>query len=326
MTEISDKRENAENQAVEWFILLEEYPGDAGLKQKIQDWCDEDPLHLAAWQDCAQTNFILQQAGDIEGRATEKGIQPDMGATLSSKTPPGVYRGLKGFAAATLLVFGITFFQPFNIWLQADHQTTTAESREIDLEDGSVLYLGADSAVDLNYSADQRRIKLLAGEAYFDVAPDKNRPFIVTAGETETRALGTAFNISLYDETVYVGVRHGHVRLSHKSGKNELDLQIHDVGSMTEAGKGQKRTVDNSFIASWRKGKLLIDNHSLGSVIDQLDRYSENRIIILEAPLKNQRITGVYDLSDPDSSIAAIARSNGIQVRTAMGTTLLSSF
>jgi transmembrane sensor len=114
--------------------------------------------------------------------------------------------GLAALAAAACLAF--VFGGNLMLRIEADHMTATAEQRRVQLADGTVVLLAPESAIDVVYGAGTRRVRLLKGRAYFDVAADR-RPFVVQAGEVEARDIGTAFDIGLDVRGVDVAVREG---------------------------------------------------------------------------------------------------------------------
>jgi len=327
MKQTDDIWEDPDSKAIEWFILLEEYPDDGELREKIQAWCQENPAHKQAWQDCQHTSFLLQQGNNQDLFSDPEQNSPQFEVPVEiTRQKGGSWRvwSMLAFTVVLLLSVGNFLFQPATIWLYADHKTGIAENSSRKLADGSILHLAADSAVDIEFTERQRTVRLLSGEAFFQVAPNSKRPFVVLAGDTQTRALGTAFNVSLFEDDVYVGVTHGRVRLSGKTGQNGIDLKINDVGVLHADGKSSRKKADKAFITAWRNGKMLIDNQRLGPVIDRLDRYSSDKILVLDPRLKKQRITGVFDLTKTESSLQSIASSIGIKIYHIANITVLS--
>jgi transmembrane sensor len=112
----------------------------------------------------------------------------------SSRRPSRHYVPALALAASLLLTVSV-LIKPLGYYF-ADYSTSPGQQRQITLADGSQITLNTDSAISVDFDPQQRRIRLIAGEAYFTIAPDNGRPFVVTTDEGEVQALGTAFDIT----------------------------------------------------------------------------------------------------------------------------------
>src|SRR5262249_6139101 len=154
------------------------------------------------------------------------------------------------------------------------------ERRSITLADGSRVDLDADSALSVAFSDAQRRITLERGRAFFQVAKDPARPFIVAAGAGEIRALGTAFDVKHgADRTVRVAVAEHAVSVAVAGDSQRLV----EGGMMDydERGLGPMARADLASLLSWRQDRLFFQDAPLGDVVADLDRYRRGRIVIL---------------------------------------------
>jgi transmembrane sensor len=106
--------------------------------------------------------------------------------------------------------------------LRADYVTGAGETMLVRLPDGSVMHLAADSAVQLAQDGARRGVRLLAGEAFFQVVPDAGRPFIVAAGDLSATDVGTAFDVRLASAGAAVAVREGLVDVSYEKATPPL--------------------------------------------------------------------------------------------------------
>ncbi|WP_296320209.1 FecR domain-containing protein [Reyranella sp.] len=204
-----------------------------------------------------------------------------------------------------------------------DHVTTTAEHRNVDLPDGSLVELGAASALDVQFSATDRRLKLRSGEAFFKVKSGDARPFIVKAGGVSVVVTGTAFNVRLADEAVSVAVEDGSVEVRMPSpetgqGVRGPVLRRLQAGEQLVAradGTIEQGPVNDSGAGSWRRHRLNADGSTVGDAIDRLRRYHGGWIVVTDGNLLRQRFTGFYDLRDPVGSLRAVVAPFGAQVR-----------
>ena len=160
-----------------WFLRFEER-GEAeepeALKAEFAAWLAADETHRQAWE-------LAQRAWSVAGEAA---ASPALSTnSRNSRQLTGMIRmkyAIPAMAAAILLFI---FTPTLSVWLRSDVQTATAETRSLSLEDGSQIVVGADSAVARDFSGGRRQIALLRGEAWFKIARDAARPFIVTAGD-----------------------------------------------------------------------------------------------------------------------------------------------
>jgi transmembrane sensor len=204
-----------------------------------------------------------------------------------------------------------------NIWLNADYTTGIAQTREIRLEDGSVAYLGADSAIDVAFDQTSRNIRLLSGEAYFEVEPDSGRPFRVDAGGVDTTVLGTAFDVRMIAEGTSVAVNHGRVAVEAAAATEELGapLEAGDWVHVSRAGKVERGKDASDLAGGWRSGMLVVNDRSVGEVVEAIGRYFPGKIVLADSAIAGQRITGVYNLNEPIGALTAVAAAHGAQVR-----------
>jgi transmembrane sensor len=194
------------------------------------------------------------------------------------------------------------------------------------LPDGSRVELGADSRITTRYTASQRFISVDAGEAYFLVAKDPSRPFLVDAGDMRVTAVGTAFNVRRNSERVVISVSEGRVQLNSGSESADgADLIPKSVRTPLLAGQqaiysSESRSVtiaaiNANDVASWRSGVLKYMHEPLGSVAQDLSRYHNKRIIISDAQLSAMPFTGTVFSSRIDDTLKALESIFPLRVR-----------
>ncbi len=305
----------AGREATQWLIALREDPDDAAVRAEFDAWLAASAANRAAW---AETRHLL----DLVSRARRL---PQPAATTATDTIGligesrrrrprrlAAVGAIAAIAACLMLVFGPGLL----IRLQASHMTATAEIRSFSLEDGSVLRLGADSAIDIAYTPAERRVRLLQGEAFFEVVPNASRPFVVESGPVRTTVLGTSFDVRLAGDATDVTVRDGIVRVADDRALPPVSERL-VAGDHVRVGAGQvmrgRRSPEET--AAWLRGEIVATDRTVGDLVDELRRYHHGTIVVADGTLANERVTGVYNLGDAPTALRAVASAHGAVVR-----------
>ena len=200
---------------------------------------------------------------------------------------------------------------------QAFH-TAVGERTTVRLPDGSELILNTDTVVRTRADEDRRLVILERGEAYFRVAKDARRPFVVTAGGRTVTALGTAFDIRLDKGSVKVTLVEGKVRVEAplprpKGAGPEKAISVQatemSAGSQLVAAAEQPWRVTAANVVvetSWTKDILIFDDEPLEAVLAELNRYSEKKIILADPAIRDMPISGTFRTGDVDSFVRTI--------------------
>lgn len=194
--------------------------------------------------------------------------------------------------------------------------TAAGEKLTIDLRDGSWVRLNSLSSIVFgsDYGITAREIQL-EGEAFFEVAPDENKPFRVRTGEVMTTALGTSFNAYSRDETVRISLTEGQVKVSHE--KEELKL---DPGEMATLGTGSGRAISKGNFDSmgsilWKEGKIPFYSRTFNSILSSLeDWYGVTFRVSGEVPA-GRKVTGIFDNGSLDDILKGLGFSLGFEYR-----------
>jgi transmembrane sensor len=216
---------------------------------------------------------------------------------------------------AAVAILGIGYATDLPVKLQADALTRRGEMHSVKLDDGSEIILNSGSAVAFDYSKQERRIRLLRGEAIFKVAKEQPvRPFIVSAGAGEARALGTAFAVREEGGGAVVTVLESRVAVTYPTGAlNRVELGSDQAVAFSGRGMESIQTVDAQDATAWQRGKLVFVDRPLGSVIEELNRYHSGRILITDAAIGDHHVSGVFDTKDPVSVVNALEASLGLK-------------
>ncbi|HWK75486.1 MAG TPA: FecR domain-containing protein [Povalibacter sp.] len=226
---------------------------------------------------------------------------------------------------------GVTFLSGSKAWQgMLVYQTAPAQRQTVMLPDGSRVTLGADSAVSVELRADERMLRLTRGEAYFQVAKDAKRPFIVRAGEARVRAVGTEFNVRLSAQRTVVAVAEGTVRVSAPSSVEQasrgsrmtgIDRGLEEPSILATAQLGAGQAVsyegesglqalpagDASLAITWLDGRRKYRNEPLRYVLADVHRYTGRRIEVANAETGALKFTGTLSMEGSDAWFKALA-------------------
>lgn len=296
--------------AVDWMVLLSSGSVAASDRQRFEQWRASDPRHAVAW------DTVNAAVKDSFATLTDTGQRQAAGAALL--TPPARRRMLRhalGLALAAGGVAALLDRQAPLRTLTADLRTGTGERRAYTLPDGSELTLNARSAVDLDFSDGERRVRLRAGAVFARVAPDAARPFIVSTPEGEVQALGTVFGVARADEAGVASVIEHSVEV--RAGGQRRVLQAGEGLRFDAHGLGQPDAALGDA-AAWQGGMLVVHDEPLGAVIDALRPYQRGILRISPAAAR-LRVLGAFPLDDTRRTLESLRQTLPIDVATLGG-------
>jgi len=297
-----------DRQAAEWFGRRE-----VGLtpdeEQEFQKWLSADCRHAEhysqfdeIWKNLDRIKKLrsFQSVPVVERRPVFKIRRVWLPTVLAT-------------AAAIAIVF-IQWPRPNPRLVQYTIASEAGGMKKLELPDASTVWLNGDTVVSANFTADERRVDLRRGEAFFTVAKDPARPFIVSAAGVSVRAVGTAFNVALTSSRLEVLVTEGKVRLEDaargqsvlpKSGQNEQPPLL---------GAGQKATLalptatlamptatvvaisspEAKEALAWQVKLLEFDMQPLSEVVAQFNRYNRHQLVIESPSLARRTFGGTF--------------------------------
>lgn len=293
-------------EAIAWVARLSNPGATAEDRQAFEQWRAQNPAHAHAYEKIAR----VWQESALDEAATE--VDRHASAGIGH---PCARRGAGWAVAACLAVIvvgGISLDLPTR--LQADYDTAVGERRTIHLPDRSSVTLNTQTAIAVAFDDDIRRVRVLKGEAFFQVARDVNRPFIVESEETVTRAVGTEFVVRHESRTDRVTVVEGVIEVRARQAHAAVQQLTAGMMVAAEAGRlGQPQSVNPSVASAWLKGLLIVDEASLARVIDEVRRYHPGAIIVMNRRLDEMRVTGTYRLDDPSAVLYHLTKTFPLQ-------------
>ncbi len=220
-------------------------------------------------------------------------------------------------AAAALLVAGAGFYI-LSHYAGETYATPVGGVASIPLKDGSSMTLNTASTVRVSLSAKERRVQLESGEAFFDVAKDPVRPFVVEAGNRRVVAVGTRFSVRRDGEELHVVVTDGKVRVEPETVGEGAHLLTAGSVVRTERGSLLVRTKslrDAEDALSWRNGYLVFEETSLADAVAEVNRYISQRIVIDDPELAALRVNGKVRATHAEDIVELLRNGFGVQVR-----------
>jgi transmembrane sensor len=278
----------------------------------LDAWLQADPRHFGAYMKAEAVLARLDQAGAAGAEA----LRPE-----NASTPVFAKRRtvLMGAAAACLAAAMVGAATVHHLWEAEVYATNIGETKEIALSDGSIVTLNTNTRIAVRYTEALRQIALLQGEALFDVAKNKLRPFIVQAHDTQVRAVGTSFTVKLLPQkTVQVLVREGviEIRRPDVPEARPVRLAANNVAlapAKAPISTAPMPTAQVGKSLAWRQGRIAFDDETLAEAAREFGRYSDIQIRV--APdLEEQTVTGLFVSTDPVGFARAAALSLNLRV------------
>jgi len=333
-TERDKSAEVIAEEAADWLVRLSSNDASAEERRDFVAWLKRSPVHLGAYLGVERTWAHLGHV-DATHRIDVAALlaAPDANVVHLGSPPPRVkvqvrsrslinQRRVAGFAACALLACaGLIWFQ-----LQFANRFTTGvgEQRTLRLSDGSTVVLNTDTAVRVSFTDAVRDVRLLHGEALFNVTKNRARPFRVRSDEVVAQAVGTSFVVRRKPTETVVTVIEGEVAVVDYAQVNVAtpmvipDLAVHVTAGtradVTDNKKIRTASVANpAAVTSWRSGRLIFDGEPLVEVIAEFNRYNEVQLVLENSQLSDEPISGVFDADQPLALARFLERSGAIE-------------
>lgn len=303
----------AREQAADWFARLKTRETSSADLQAFRIW-RKTPGHKEAYDEVVA--FWKQS----EAVGADPDIQDALAAALgrADKAPANrravrVSRPIIGLslAAAVLALFGGAVV----LRGAQNYATDVGEQRLVRLADGSTVRLDTNSKVEVRLKAGRRDVRLVRGQALFQVAHDAARPFVVQADGASVTALGTRFDVKHEAGGVRVTLVQGsvEVRAQHGAAPQVWRLQPGQAISTSQPAATPK-PVDVDVATSWTQGRLVFHALPLTQAVAEVNRYSRERIELDPGPLAGQPITAAFNAGDTEAFVTAVAEVHDLKV------------
>jgi transmembrane sensor len=322
---------NVEQEASEWIARLEADDVTPEDRARFEAWRCAHPQNSQAFEDVSASWRRFVKAGPLAD--TKAAAEVSARATAQSPVVSQNRKRNWGLAIAAAAVVATLLT---GVYMQkAAHLTviTTAVGEQITvpLADGSFMELNSNSVARIDYTSRQRTIHLDRGEAFFRVAHDAQRPFWVTAGGGWVRAVGTEFDVYLRPRSLQVTVREGTVRAGEsRSSLSAIQPDERKLAAWVTLSGGQQAELDSTVArkraltadeladtVAWRSGTVYFENQPLAQVVDELNRYSAEPLILEDPALRALPVGGAFQASPKGAAalVHMLEQNFDIQVR-----------
>lgn len=304
-------------EAVAWYALMCSGSASEDDRRAWQQWHQRHPDHQRAWQRIEALRAMMQH---VPARIALPVLQPVAkgrrqalrGLALLVSTGALGYVGYRGLDEG-----GNSPWQA----VLADYRTGVGRQRSVELADGSLLVLNTDSAVDVRFSAGERKLVLRAGEILVETAHQRHahaggdsRPFLVETEQGSVQALGTRFTLRRRGDATEVVVLEDAVaiRAAH-APQQTFTLRAGQRLSFSAAAIGPAQAADD-MAAAWRDGSIVVGDWALGRLVAELGRYRPGRLAC-DPAVAHLRVSGAFPVGDTDKALAAIATSLPVRIQ-----------
>jgi transmembrane sensor len=300
-------------QAATWAIKIDAGSVDPDTHSDLRTWLDANPRHRGA---------LLRAEGALSFI--------DRGRALAGVIPKPEARPIwirrKSLFAGAALAAGIAC--AFVMLPGPQHyDTEIGEIRQVPLSDGSLVAINTQSDIKVGMHKETREVTLTKGEAWFKVAHDKSRPFIVSAGRIRVRAVGTAFSVRRHDDGADVQVTEGTVE-TWTAGEEDRKVQV-TAGTKAYVAEYQPpkpitAPADIERSLAWREGQIVLEGETLDQAVAQFNRYNTKQLVITDQSLAQEKLVGQFRATEPGNFADAVATTLGANIKETGDTIQLS--
>lgn len=310
----TDSEEDIKATARDWLLRSLE-PPTTDERARFAAWYAEDPRHAAAYK---RFESIWQDAATLEDLKPLIDLPP-AGDSWWRRVWASLVVHRLGWAASATLMLAIT---TIGVWqhLRPDlYATGLAEVREIHLSDGSEVTLGARSSLEVAFRLRERRVALTSGVAFFSVAKNPARPFVVRVGDKEVRVIGTQFEIRRDPDDIRISVVEGTVKVMQApefaKSSEERVLTAGQVVTIALFGAiPDAQLMPHGEPAAWRYGRLVYVDAPLKDIVADANRYSREPIRIADESVANIRVSVTYPSDRTEEMLAALSLSLSLEI------------
>jgi len=294
--------------ATEWYLKMQDDACTPEQRSALHDWLQADPMHRLAY---GRIDSIWSRFGQVDARAGKAALDASLAGSGRHR------RALAGalMLACTVAGSGWLALQSQTArYLLADHRTAPGERLTITLDDGSRITLNTDSAIDAQYTGQERRIVLRRGEILVEVSADPQRPFVVESRHATARALGTKYVVRDDADATRVAVIESTVEACSRAVGTCTTLAPGSATRITDEGVGATEAADIDALIGWRDGVLAVDDKPLSEVLAELERYRRGTLYYDPEALQGLSVSGVFPLDDTDRALAALSANLPLRI------------
>ena len=332
MSVMSFPRRRESNQSPEpmsaeaWFARLHSPDCTKQDEATFDQWLRADPSNAAAYEACeklsAMSGGLRAHHALVDDLLADAGVGSHSHGQSHSRVGGNPIVRATLAAAATIAAVSVGLYLAIGTSATAPATvvTTKGQQRQLALDDGSKIQLNTDTILDWRITDSERRVTLKQGEAFFDVAKDPRRPFIVRAGSSEVRVVGTQFSVREEAGHLEVVVKEGKVDVvpdsSRATGPAPTKVEL-TPGKRLSYDNAQNLVrvaiVDPDRSLTWRTGSLDFDSATLEEALAEINRYAAKPLVIDDDRLRVVRLSGRFRLGDTEAVVFTLRERFGIE-------------
>jgi transmembrane sensor len=327
------------DEASAWFVEFRTESVNARRREEFMEWLRRSPDHIRAYLEISRTYVQLPCEGGVPASEVERLLSKartragdevvSLGihrSPVETVNVPAARRGTRlPLAVAASFLLLLVGALGLRIIAQRGLYTTEAgEERTVTLADGSRVELNGRTRLRVALSTRERDVRLIEGQALFQVAKDKSRPFIVDTGTVQVRAVGTSFDVHKEGGNTTVTVLEGTVAvvssrsspgsIAGTSQSASLLVTAGEQAVVTPQGSSKPKATNVSAATAWTRGQLEFDETPLAQVAEEFNRSSPRPLVLAGSMGGNLRISGVYSSVDPSSLILFLRNQPDLDV------------
>ncbi|MDR0182649.1 FecR family protein [Lysobacter arvi] len=295
----------ADGEAEAWMARLMAPDCTPADRAAFEDWLAQSPRNLEAWLEIERVQALSAQLRSDEMlRAATRAVR---------RAPVRPFHSWLPAAAAAVLVVAVAAIwwrhEPDTAAVPQHYATNMGEQSEVTLADGTVVLLDTGTELTATFDSRERRVELERGRAQFVVGTDPQRPFLLKAGPSTVRDVGTTFQVARRDGAVEVALLEGRVDVTAKNDRNVATLAPGETVSVDASGRiGPKAPLDLASARAWPQGDLVFKDRRLDELLAEMNRYSKQQVRLADPALGGLTVSGVFHAGDQDALVAVLER------------------
>jgi transmembrane sensor len=307
--------------AREWAVRV--HSSDVTRREllALERWLRADPANAEAYarlNKIGHLGLMLKETPEELARLTDN---PLWQKTTQPRANPAGRSALFPAAAATasLAAVAVAVYLAWSLTSGTEYVSGRGEQRQVGLVDGSRVIVNTESEVRVAFTGRERAVELARGEAFFDVAKDATRPFVVRAGHVEVRAVGTKFTVRRLEGDTQVVVTEGRVQVARADRSRAISAQqpvAIDPGHIARIGLSEQpvkvAAIDTVRATAWTTGNVEFEEATLAEVIRDVNRYTPKPFVVQDEELNLIRFTGRFHVGDTEMVKFALRDRFGI--------------
>ena len=301
-------RSQNDEMAAQWVARMDAETWSARDEAELQAWLSADPSRSGLML-ATQAAWLSLDRAEADGIVEAEAVPAHRGLWHRRKLLAGMAASAAGIGIAGR-----------ELWLASNvaYATKVGEIRRVPLADGSVMMINSASALKVQIGKHAREVELAEGEAWFEVAKDASRPFIVGAGRAKAQAVGTAFSVRVLENGTEVQVTEGIVEAwCDDDQAAKLRLAAGERALITPSAVVRYATADLANVdrtLAWRNGMIDLNGRTLAEAADEFNRYNARQIVIADPNIAAEQFDGVFRIDDPDGFVNAVKSSLDVTI------------